>query len=125
VAGGVLWPYLLGLGLMVAGVGLRVWSIAVLGRWFQYQITIQPGQHVVTSGPYRYVRHPSYTGLVLVLAGIGLASGDVWSLVAVLVLGATGLVIRIRTEERQLTQALGAEYERFAAGRKRLVPHVW
>ena len=50
---------------------------------------------------------------------------DVWSLLAVAVLGGAGLAVRIRAEERQLTQALGAEYERFAAGRKRLVPGVW
>jgi protein-S-isoprenylcysteine O-methyltransferase Ste14 len=61
----------------------------------------------------------------MVLAGIALASGDVWSLLAVAVLGGAGLSVRIRAEERQLTQALGAEYERFAAGRKRLVPGVW
>ena len=80
---------------------------------------------MVASGPYRYLRHPSYTGLALILAGFGLASGDVWSLVAVLVLGAFGLAVRIRAEERQLAKAFGAEYERFVAGRKRLVPYVW
>ena len=59
------------------------------------------------------------------LAGIALASGDIWSLVAVAILGGAGLEVRIRAEERQLTQALGAEYQQFAAGRKRLVPGVW
>lgn len=96
-----------------------------LGRFFQYQIKVQPGHQVVASGPYRYVRHPSYTGIALVLAGIALACDDVWSLVAVAVLGGAGLAVRIRAEERQLTEALGAEYERFAAGRKRLLPGIW
>jgi protein-S-isoprenylcysteine O-methyltransferase Ste14 len=80
---------------------------------------------VVTDGPYRYVRHPSYSGIAVVLAGIALACDDVWSLVAVAVLGGAGLAVRIRAEERQLTRALGAEYEHFAAGRKRLVPGLW
>jgi protein-S-isoprenylcysteine O-methyltransferase Ste14 len=123
--GGPVWPVVAGLALMAAGVGLRAWSIVNLGRFFQYQIKVQPGHQVVTSGPYRFVRHPSYTGIAMVLAGIALASGDVWSLLAVAVLGGAGLAVRIRAEERQLTQALGAEYERFAAGRKRLVPRVW
>ena len=48
-----------------------------------------------------------------------------WGLVAVAVLGGAGLAVRIRAEERQLTDALGEEYERFAAGRKRLVPGGW
>jgi len=123
--GGLVWPVVAGLVLVAAGIGLRAWSILTLGRFFQYRIRIQPGHRVVTSGPYRYVRHPSYTGIALVLTGIALASGDVWSLLAVAVLGGAGLAVRIRAEERQLTQALGAEYERFAAGRKRLVPGIW
>ena len=123
--GGVVWPVVAGLVLMVAGIALRAWSIATLGRFFQYQIKVQPGHQVVTNGPYRYVRHPSYTGIALVLVGIGLASGDVWSLVAVVLLGGIGLAVRIRAEERQLKQAFGADYDRFAASRKRLVPGVW
>ena len=122
--GGVVWPVVAGLVLMVAGIALRAWSIATLGRFFQYQIKVQPGHQVVTNGPYRYVRHPSYTGIALVLIGIGLASGDVWSLVAVVLLGGIGLAVRIRAEERQLKQAFGADYDRFAASRKRLVPGV-
>jgi protein-S-isoprenylcysteine O-methyltransferase Ste14 len=106
-------------------VGLRAWSIAALGRFFQYHIEVQAEHRVVTDGPYRYVRHPSYTGMALVLAGIALGTGDVLSLPVVAVLGGAGLAVRIRAEERQLTEALGAEYERFAARRKRLVPGVW
>ena len=123
--GGLDWPFVAGIVLIIAGIGLRAWSIASLGRFFQYQITVQPGHQVVTKGPYRYVRHPSYTGIALVLAGIALACDDVWALQVVAVLGGLGLYVRIRAEERQLTQALGDEYEHFAAGRKRLVPGVW
>ena len=123
--GGLEWPFVAGIVLIIAGIGLRAWSIASLGRFFQYQITVQPGHHVVTKGPYRYVRHPSYTGIALVLAGVALACDDVWALLVVAVLGGLGLYVRIRTEERQLTKALGDEYKHFAAGRKRLVPGVW
>ena len=123
--GGEVWPVVAGIALIAAGLALRIWSIATLGRFFQYQIQVQSGHRVVTGGPYRYVRHPSYTGIALVLVGIALACDDVWSLAAVAVLGGAGLWVRIRAEERQLTEALGADYERFAAGRKRLVPGVW
>lgn len=123
--GGLLWPVVTGLTLMVAGLVVRAWAILVLGRLFQVQIRIQPGHQVVTAGPYRYVRHPSYTGLALILAGLALACGDVWSLVVVAAVAAAGLVVRIRAEERQLTEALGTEYEEFAATRKRLIPGVW
>jgi protein-S-isoprenylcysteine O-methyltransferase Ste14 len=123
--GGLAWPAVAGIALIIAGIGLRAWSIATLGRFFQYQITIQPSHQVVTSGPYRYLRHPAYTAIALILAGIALACDDVWSLAAAAALGGTGLAVRIRAEERQLTQALGAEYQHLAYGRKRLVPGVW
>jgi protein-S-isoprenylcysteine O-methyltransferase Ste14 len=119
------WPVVAGIVLIALGIGLRAWSIATLGRFFQYHIEVQAEHRVVADGPYRYVRHPSYTGLALVLAGVALATGDVLSLPVVAVLAAAGLAVRIRAEERQLTEALGAEYERFAAPRKRLVPGVW
>ena len=125
MAGSLIWPVVTGVALIAAGIGLRAWSIATLGRFFQDQIEVQPVHHVVTGGPYRYVRHPSYSGIALVLAGIALACDDIWTLVAVAVLGGAGLAVRIRAEERQLAKALGDEYEHFAADRKRLVPGVW
>ena len=123
--GGLAWPAVAGIAMITAGIGLRAWSIATLGRFFQYQITIQPGHQVVTSGPYRHLRHPAYTAIAVILAGIALACDNVWSLAAAAALGGTGLAVRIRAEERQLTQALGAEYQHYAADRKRLMPGVW
>src|SRR5262249_8423562 len=123
--GDLVWPVVAGIVLIAAGIGLRAWSIAILGRFFQYRVEVQPGHRVVTGVPYRYLRHPSYTGIALVLAGIALACDDVWSLLAVAVLGGAGLAVRIRAEEPQLARARGAEYERFVWGRKRLVPGVW
>jgi protein-S-isoprenylcysteine O-methyltransferase Ste14 len=123
--GGRTWPVVCGLVLIAVGIALRAWSIASLGRFFQYRIQVQAEHSVVTTGPYRYVRHPSYSGIGLVLIGIALATGDVLSLPVVAVLAGAGLAVRIRAEERQLTEALGAEYERFAAERKRVVPGVW
>ena len=123
--GGRLWPVIAGIVLIAVGVALRAWSIAALGRFFQYHIEVQAEHRVVADGPYRYVRHPSYSGFLLALLGIAIGLGDALGLAVVAVLGGIGLTVRIRAEERQLTQALGPEYERFAAERKRLVPGVW
>jgi protein-S-isoprenylcysteine O-methyltransferase Ste14 len=123
--GGRLWPLVAGLALLAAGVGLRAWSISALGRFFQYRIEVQPEHHVVTGGPYRCVRHPSYTGVALVVIGIALAAGDVVGLAVTVVLAAAGLAVRIRAEEHQLIEALGPEYEEFAAHRKRFIPGLW
>lgn len=123
--GGRLWPVIAGIVLIVLGAGIRAWAIASLGRFFQYQIEIQSGHHVVTSGPYRLVRHPSYTGITLAIIGFALGCGDVYGLLATVVLAAVGLTARIRAEERQLAEALGREYQDFAGHRKRLIPGVW
>jgi protein-S-isoprenylcysteine O-methyltransferase Ste14 len=123
--GGRVWPLAAGLVLIAVGIGLRAWSIATLGRFFQYRIVVQPDHRVVTTGPYRWVRHPSYSGLALVLCGIALATGDILSMVVVVILAGVGLAVRIRAEEQQLNQALGEQYRSFAAQHKRLVPGIW
>lgn len=123
--GGLVWPVAVGLTLIVACVVLRAWSIITLGRFFQYSIGIQSGHTVVTTGPYRFVRHPSYTGLALGVIGYALACGDVWSLIAAAALAGLGLTVRIRVEEHQLRESLGADYDEFAASRKRLIPGVF
>jgi protein-S-isoprenylcysteine O-methyltransferase Ste14 len=122
--GGRAWPVVVGIVLVAAGLATRLWSVVSLGRFFQYQIEIQTGHRVVTNGPYRYVRHPSYTGMLLVTLGFAFASGDVLSLPATLVLTGLGLAVRIRAEEKQLVAALGSQYEEFAAHHKRLIPGV-
>ena len=124
--GSARWPLLCcGLVLMVAGIVLRQWAIALLGRFFTVDVRVQEGQEVVESGPYRWVRHPSYTGMLLTFAGIGLCLGNWLSILCVLVPPNIGLLVRIHVEEAALMAELGEPYRRFAAGRARLIPHVW
>ena len=123
---GARWAtYAVGLALMAAGLALRWWSIHTLGRSFTVDVRIRAGQTVIDTGPYRWVRHPSYTGLLLICAGIGLALGNGASLACVIVIPLAGLVARIRTEERVLLHELGDSYRRFTKGRARLIPGLW
>ena len=96
-----------------------------LGRWFRREVTIEPGQRLVRRGPYRVLRHPSYTGLILIFAGFGLAIGSWFGAAAALVLVLAGMVPRIRVEESALANKFGAEYTEYASSRARLLPHVW
>jgi protein-S-isoprenylcysteine O-methyltransferase Ste14 len=118
-------PYCLGAVLVVSGVAIRVWAVLTLGRWFTTVVRVAEDQQVVTDGPYRWVRHPSYLGLLLTLAGLGLMLTDWASLLVAVLLPLATLVWRIRVEERALRDGLGARYAEYAAGRKRLVPGVW
>ena len=79
---------------------------------------------MINDGPYRYVRHPSYSGLALVVLRIALASGSVLGFLVAAMLTGIGLAVRIHAEEKQLTDALGEQYKRYASARKRLIPGV-
>jgi protein-S-isoprenylcysteine O-methyltransferase Ste14 len=125
VIGGGGWLFALGGVLGWLGLLLRWWSFLTLGRYFTVVLKTSADQPVVQSGPYRFLRHPSYTGLLLAFIGIGLVFQN-WAGAA----GATGLVLvalvhRIRVEERALVAALGDPYREFAASRARLIPYVW
>ena len=99
--------------------------MALLGELFTTDVRVHLGQSVVDCGPYRWVRHPSYAGLILTFVGIGLALGNWAALIVLALLPTAGLVVRIRFEERALLHGLGEPYRRFAASHPHLFPGVW
>lgn len=123
--GGGYGPVVTGLVLLAAGVFLRLWAVVALGRLFTFRVAIQAQHHLVRTGPYRFVRHPSYSGVLLACAGIGVADANLLSLAVLLLLPLAGILVRIRLEERTLTAALGDEYRRYSATTARLLPLVW
>jgi protein-S-isoprenylcysteine O-methyltransferase len=114
-----------GLGCMAAGQALRSWSIAVLGRLFTVNVAIREGHRLIEAGPYRLLRHPSYTGILLFHLGIGLCIGNVLSLIALLVPLAVGLIRRIHVEEGVLAAGLGTAYREYSGRTWRLVPGIY
>ena len=113
------------LAVLWAGMGIRWWSFHALGRYFTIQVMTSADQPVIASGPYQFLRHPSYLGLLLIIAGLGFTYGN-WLSLGALVLGVLiGVVNRIRVEEAALTQTLGSAYTTYAARRKRILPFVW
>lgn len=117
--------FVVGLGLMWAGIVLRQWAITLLGRFFTVEVRVQADQTVIDRGPYQWVRHPSYSGMVLTFLGMGLALGNWLSLVVLAVVPTAGLLFRIHVEERTLLNALGEPYRLYAASRSRLLPGLW
>jgi protein-S-isoprenylcysteine O-methyltransferase Ste14 len=117
--------FVIGLVLMWAGIAIRQWAIVLLGRFFTVDVRIQSGQTVVDRGPYRWVRHPSYSGMIVTFVGMGLALGNWLSLAVLVVVPTAGLIVRIHVEEQTLLEALGEPYRRFAADRRRLFPGLW
>jgi protein-S-isoprenylcysteine O-methyltransferase Ste14 len=119
------WTLGLGLAIVFVGAALRDWAIVSLGRYFRREVTIEPGQRIIRRGPYRTLRHPSYTGICLILAGFGLTFGSWVSAVVALLIVFVGLLPRIRVEEHALAQAFGPDYTTYATSTDRMLPHVW
>lgn len=117
--------YPLGLLLFAAGLALRWWSIVHLGRFFTVDVAIATDHHVVDTGPYRLVRHPSYAGAILAFAGYGICLGNWVSLLAVTLPIARAFLLRIEVEERALSAALGHSYREYASRTRRLLPFVY
>jgi protein-S-isoprenylcysteine O-methyltransferase Ste14 len=88
-------------------------------------VVIQDDHRVVEQGPYAWLRHPSYAGALVALAGIGLAAGD-WVAAGVMLAGPLAVfLVRIAVEERALRDALGERYANYAARTRRLLPGLW
>ncbi len=109
---------------MLAGIAVRQWSIAVLGRYFSPTVGIQKGQKVVNSGPYRLVRHPSYTGGLLIITGVGLALRSWGAVLVILVITGFAYGYRIEMEERVLVSELGEAYVQYQKTTKMLIPYI-
>ena len=112
----------LAIALILAGMAIRWAAILTLGRMFTVDVAIHPGHRLVETGLYRFVRHPSYTGLIVAFLGVGVEFGNLLSLAAVL--GPTTFAIwnRIRTEEGALLRAFGPAYAAYVERTKRLIP---
>jgi protein-S-isoprenylcysteine O-methyltransferase Ste14 len=104
-----------GIALMLAGLAFRFYSMSLLGRFFTYHVAVQSGQTVIETGPYRYIRHPSYLGALVTLAGVGLALGNWAGLLALLACMGIAYAYRISIEEAALLAALGEPYELYMA----------
>jgi protein-S-isoprenylcysteine O-methyltransferase len=120
------WPLLLGgLGMMWGGIALRLWAVRTLGPRFRTVVMIDDDHQLITTGPYRLLRHPSYAGSLLTLAGLGLALGNWLSLLSAVLGALLGFIRRIPIEEAVLQARFGAEYTAYTQRTWRLVPFMW
>ncbi|PYJ08416.1 MAG: hypothetical protein DMF06_12800 [Verrucomicrobia bacterium] len=114
-----------GVVLFVAGLALRWWAIITLGRFFTVDVVIEKDHEVVERGPFRLVRHPSYTGVLLAFVGYGLTLRNWAALLVTIVPIFAAFIRRMNVEEEALSQALGARYANYMGRTKRLVPFVY
>jgi protein-S-isoprenylcysteine O-methyltransferase Ste14 len=117
--------FLVGICFMLMGVALRWYCAAILGKYFTFDVAIQGGQTLIEVGPYRYVRHPSYSGALVSLLGFGLALGNWAGLAAALSCLGFAYLYRIPIEEQALSSALGDVYKQYMSRTWRLIPFLF
>ena len=114
-----------GIAVFVAGLALRWYSMAYLGRLFTFDVAIAADHQVIDTGPYRRIRHPAYTGSLMTFAGIGLCGGNALAFGVLLVPIVLAFMRRIVVEEAALAAALGGAYADYMRRTQRLVPFVY
>ena len=117
--------FLSGVSLILLCVALRWYAIWTLGRYFTRDVAVSVDQKVVQNGPYRYIRHPAYSGTFLTMLGVGLAMTNWASLVVLFICVFVGHMYRVTVEEQALSQAIGQPYVEYMHRTRRFIPLVF
>jgi protein-S-isoprenylcysteine O-methyltransferase Ste14 len=119
------WVSWVGLALMVAGLGLRVWAIRVLGEYYTRTLRTTERQTLIDRGPYHIVRHPGYLGVLMLWVGAGLATANWIVAMLIALIMFVAYRYRIQYEEQMLAATFGEEYRRYAGRTRRLIPFLY
>lgn len=114
-----------GLALLWAGLLLYVWAVATLGAFFRTTVQLLDGQKLVRRGPYRVLRHPAYTGGIILFAGVGILFGNWISVAAAVLSKIIAYSWRIHVEEAALAERFGAEFADHKRRTWAVIPFVW
>jgi protein-S-isoprenylcysteine O-methyltransferase Ste14 len=115
--------YLIGTAITAVGLGFSVWARAHLGRNWSGTVTLKEDHELVRGGPYRFVRHPIYTGLLVAFAGSAVARGE-WRGVLAVAIAFIALWRKLKLEERWLEETFGEAYARYRSEVPALVPFL-
>lgn len=118
------WTNLLGIAITVAGIAFAMWARVCLGGNWSSAVTVKVDHQLVRSGPYRWVRHPIYTGLISAFIGTAVVRHQLRGVIAI-VLVYCGFKLKSKIEERAMTATFGAEYEEYRRTTGAIVPRLW
>jgi protein-S-isoprenylcysteine O-methyltransferase Ste14 len=119
------WMQIAGLALILAAVALRIWARTHIRGLYSGHVEVQVDHSLVQSGPYRFVRHPGYTGFLLMTLGVAIGYSSLIGLAAVPVFLLPGLAYRMTVEERLLSEQFGEDYRTYISKSKKLIPGIW
>ena len=108
----------------VLGLALAIWARIFLGRNWSSYVTYKKEHELVTSGPYRFIRHPIYSGIFLMLLGTFIYYGNLFVFL-IFALAAIMFVLRMSREEKIMAEFFGEKYINYIKSSKRLIPWVY
>ena len=120
-----IWLQTCGLVLILLGLALLIWARSHLRGLYSGHVEIQADHRLVSSGPYRRIRHPSYAGFLLLVLGVALGYSSLIGLLAIPIFLLPGLAYRMSVEEKLLGEQFGDEYSAYQVKTKRLIPGIW
>ena len=128
VLGVYLWPrsalpYFIGLAVLAAGLAFSVWARVHLGRNWSGNVTVKEGHELIRSGPYAYVRHPIYTGILTGVLGTAICSGTLRAALGLAIIAAA-LLVKLRAEERFMRETFPGQYQKYCEEVPALVPFI-
>lgn len=121
-----LWPrsalaYFIGLVVLVAGLAFCVWARVHLGRNWSGNVTVKEGHELIRTGPYAYVRHPIYAGILTGVLGTAICSGTLRAALGLVIIAAA-LIVKLRAEERFMRETFPGQYQQYCEAVPALVP---
>ena len=114
-----------GIILLLTGIGIRIWAIQILGKHFTATVTLTENHQVITKGPYKFVRHPSYLGAFLAIIGAAVFLNSAWATLFAAVCMSVAYYFRISVEEQMLSSYFGKSYEGYKQKTKMFIPFIW
>ena len=119
------WLTWVGVVIMIFGVVFRRYVINFLGKFFTATVQIRKDHQLVKEGPYRYIRHPSYLGFLILALGNGIALANWISLMLCILLPTIGIIRRINVEEKELHDHFGDQYQDYRKSTWRIIPYIF
>ena len=125
IPGNAIMLFVIGIIIIISGIILRFWSVQSLGKLFRSTVIIQENHELITHGPYKHLRNPSYTGVLLTFIGFGIGIGNWLSLVTLFLIGLVSFVRRILYEDQALSRRFGCKYDEYRKKTWSLIPFIW
>ena len=121
-------PYLIfyiGIGFVIIGILVREYSFYTLGSFFSFEIKVFEGHKLIDKGPYKFIRHPAYSGLVLSIIGISLCVRSLIAVLIVMIMCFIAVGLRIKFEENLLFIKFGQDFVNYKKKTKKVIPFIY